>query len=436
MHGPGVVARDVVEQVPGLRFAEQRRQGADDGGPHVGVAVGSPEGARQQGNCLPGRQEARGEPYGLLAGGHLRGPLPGEQCAQGEGEFGGSGETGGAGRRVHGHPGPVAARLFQERGQGVVGPVGPGQGGERGLGDDDLRVVLVRECQRLPELGHRGRGPDEGGPLVERKSKVRDSFSGQQHRRPLLAGQPAVAVAEVRQRAPGPVHQEAPVGRGRVEQGVQQIRAPSAQYPPYGREDDRRRFERDDPGDPFVAGRRSGQPQFGRHPERLVVAAFQCRDQPLLELGQPPGPWSQCGGQAQQQPEVGPSGPGVEPGAQGLEHLVLLAPPQDAVQRAEVGYADPAGDALQGAQRPVPQLRRLVRGVLDEQTYGEGAQCRHGPGGTVPCLEHAGRRSRPAGGRRRRRRAAGASRRARRAPPRVPGPARCADGGPPWSAAR
>lgn len=241
-----------------------------------------------------------------------------------------------------------------------------------------------------PELGHRGRGPDQGGPFVERKRIVRDRLSGQPDRGPLLAGQPAVAVAEVRQRAPGPVHQEAAVRRGLVEQCVQQIRAPPGQHPPYGREDDRRRFERDDPGDPLVPGRRCGQPQLGRRPERLVVAAFQGRGQPVLQFGQPPGARSQRGGRAQQQPEVGPPRAGVEPGAQRFEHLVFLAPPQDAVQRAEVGDADPARDALQGAQGPVPQGRLVVRGVLDEQSYGERAQRRQGVGRTVPCLQGVG----------------------------------------------
>ncbi|MFJ9723744.1 hypothetical protein ACIRP3_13420 [Streptomyces sp. NPDC101209] len=81
---------------------------------------------------------------------------------------------------------------------------------------------------------------------------------------------------------------------------------------------------------------------------------------------------------------------GLDPRPQRLEHLVLLAAPQGAVEGPEVRAAGVAGDPHQGAQRPVHQFPGAARGVLAQHGHGERAQPPPGLGRGVAGLDGVG----------------------------------------------
>ncbi|MFD9870430.1 hypothetical protein ACFXI8_09525 [Streptomyces niveus] len=333
------------------------------------------------------RQMCGRQPYRLFPARHLHALVRGEHRAQLLGEPRGRGEACGARRRVHGDPRAVVTDMGQQHGKRVLRLVRPHERGQRGLCQHHVRGFGVPQGERAPVLRDRRGGPDRRGPVVERLRPVVGRPGGHGARRRLLARQPACGATEFGQRLTRTALEEAAVRRRPAEQHVQEI-GPTLRQDPFHRgEYRRRRFQLQNPGHPLVPARRRLQPVPHGRRERAVVAVSEGLFEQPLEHRHPVGPPAERTGQREQQLIVALVHRRVQPRAQRVEHLMLLAAPQHTVERAEIPHPDIRRDTLQRAQRPGDQGLFAVRSVLTQQGDGQAPDRLPRAVGDVPRLQ-------------------------------------------------
>jgi len=121
----------------------------------------------------------------------------------------------------------------QEDRQGVAGPPGPGQRGERRFGQAGVGGTEVAVHDFPARIPGPGGGGDRGGPLIDLGAGIGGDLSEQPGVGGLLAGQPPAGTRGVQRHPPHPGSQELPARRLPGQEPVEQVSAAAAEHRPH-----------------------------------------------------------------------------------------------------------------------------------------------------------------------------------------------------------